>query len=332
MAQIKCPGCGKVVNPAEGYCMYCGYTFDGSEEVQSKQFAPAYNPVIGARKTVPDPEAAQPAETQPVETQPVETQSVEIQTAATTSPFAQSPFAQNTDAQAGAGVDSFEDMMSDEPSSSSGSPVIRFDSNSYADSMPAYAYSGSSGKGDLMFGGIGLCRILAIFFAGLVIVSMLVPFVTARVNVNKLMLPANTDTSVLVRMAADRNMDYKDDGTYITISKSVSLIQAPNYYLYLMIAACVVGIVFAVKGKPAVYLVCGIGGAVLAAFNYFMNFSSIDVIMKSAAYTKIMKAGSQYGISLSVDKGAGAVMMLIGAIGMIVAAIIFVNNHSAYDD
>jgi len=327
MAQVKCPDCGKVVNPEEGFCMYCGYNFDGSEEVQTKTFAPAYNPVIGARKTVTEPAVTEPVVEQPAETQPVETQA-----AATPSPFAQSPFAQNADAQAGFGGDSFEDETLGETSSSNGSPVIRFDSNSYADSMPAYAYSGGSGKGDLMFGGIGLCRILAIFFAALVIISMLIPFVTARVQINKSKLPANTDTSVLVRMAAEKNMDYKDDGMYITISKSVSLIQSPNYYLYLMIAACVVGIIFAVKGKPAVYLVCGIGGALLAAFNYFMNFSSIDVIMKSAAYTKIVKAGSEYGISLYVDKGAGAALLLIGAVGMIVAAIIFVNNHSAYDD
>ncbi|MBO4681032.1 MAG: zinc ribbon domain-containing protein [Clostridiales bacterium] len=332
MAQVKCPDCGKVVNPEEGFCMYCGYNFDGSEEVQTKTFAPAYNPVIGARKTVPEPAAAQAAETQHVETQSVETLPVETQTAATPSPFAKSPFAQNTDAQAGFGGDSFDDLSSDEPAGSNGSPVIRFDSNSYADSMPAYAYSGSSGKGDLMFGGIGMCRILAIFFAGLVIIAMLLPFVTARVEINKTMIPANTDTSSLVRMAAEKKMDYKDDGMYISISKSASLIQSPNYYLYLMIGACVVGIVFAVKGKPAVYLVCGIGGALLAAFNYIMNFSSIDAIMKSNAYTKLMKAGSQYGISIYVDKGPGAVLMLIGGIGMIVAAIIFVNNHAAYDD
>ena len=62
-----------------------------------------------------------------------------------------------------------------------------------------------------------------------------------------------------------------------------------------------------------------------------MNFSSIDAVMKSNAYTKLAKAGSQYGISIGVDKGAGAILMLIGAVGMIVAAIIFLNNHSAYD-
>ena len=31
MAQVKCPDCGKVVNPEEGYCMYCGYTFDDGQ-------------------------------------------------------------------------------------------------------------------------------------------------------------------------------------------------------------------------------------------------------------------------------------------------------------
>ena len=326
MAQVKCPDCGKVVNPAEGYCMYCGYIFDGSEEVQTKTFAPAYNPVIGARRADPEPVAEQPVEPQAVETQPEVTPA-----AATPSPFAKSPFAQNTDTQAGYDGNSFEDTLSDEPASSNGSPVIRFDSNSYAD-MPAYSYGGGSGGSDLMFGGIGFCRLLAIFFAGVVIISMLIPFVTARVSINKSMIPANTDTSSLVRLANEKKMDYKDDGAYITISKSVSLIQAPNYYLYLMAAACVVGIVFAIKGKPAVYLVCGIGGAVLAAFNYIMNFSSIDAVMKSNAYTKLAKAGSQYGISIGVDKGAGAVLMLIGGIGMIVAAIIFLNNHSAYDN
>ena len=320
MAQVKCPDCGKVVDPAEGYCMYCGYIFDGSEEVQTKTFAPAYNPVIGARKADPEPVVAQPAETQPVETP----------SAATPSPFAKSPFAQNTGTQADFGGNTFEDPISDEPAGSNASPVIRFDSNSYAD-MPAYSYGGGSSGSDLMFGGIGFSRLLALFFAGVVIISMLIPFVTARVSINKSMIPQGTNTQSLVKMAADRNMDYKDDGTYITISKSVSLIQSPNYYLYLMAAACIVGIVFAIKGKPAVYLVCGIGGALLAFFNYIMNFSSIDAVMKSNAYTKLAKAGSQYGISIGVDKGAGAILMLIGAVGMIVAAIIFLNNHSAYD-
>ncbi|MBO4448981.1 MAG: hypothetical protein J5777_00170 [Clostridiales bacterium] len=299
--------------------MYCGYIFDGSE-APATTFAPAYNPVVGTRKADPEPDAAQPEETQPVETQ----------SAVTQSPFAKSSFAQNTDTQTGLDDNSFEDTLSDEPASSNGSPVIRFDSNSYAE-MPAYSYGGGSSRSDLMFGGIGFSRLLAIFFAGLMIISMLLPFVTARVQINKMMIPANTDTSSLVRMAADRNMDYKDDGTFISISKSVSLIQSANYYLFLMIGACVVGIVFAVKGKPAVYLVCGIGGAILAAFNYVMNFSSIDAVMKSNAYTKIVKAGSQYGISLYVDKGPGAILLLISAIGMIVAAIIFVNNHNAYD-
>ena len=180
--------------------------------------------------------------------------------------------------------------------------------------------------------GIGLCRILAIFFAVLVLISMVVPFVTARITINKTMLPKNTDTSALVRMASQKDFDYKDDGTFITISKSASLIQGYNYYLYLMIASCIVGIVFAVKGKPAVYLVCGIAGALLSAFNYIMNFSSIDAIMKSNAYSKLASQGGQYGITLTVDKGIGAVLLLIGGIGMVVSAILFVNNHEAYDD
>ena len=278
MAQVKCPDCGKVVNPAEGYCMYCGYTFDDGQ--------------------IKSPFASAGASTQ--------------------------AFA--------AGGDTQDFSEPEQEETSGGAPVLRFDSSSsYADTMPMNSYSYSGGSG-LMFGGIGFSRLLAIAFAALVIISMLIPFVTARVTINKTMLPANTDTTPLVRMASERDMKYKDDGTYITISKSVSLIQAPNYYLFLMIGACVVGIVFAVKGKPAVYLVCGIGGAILAAFNYIMNFSSIDAILKSNAYTKIAKAGSQYGISLGVDKGAGAILMVIGGIGMIVAAIIFLNNHSAYDN
>ena len=257
MAQVKCPQCGKVVDPSDGYCMYCGFTFDDGE---------------------------------------------------IKSPFASAPVSDET---------------------SGGAPVLRFDAGSY-DSMPLP--STGRGSSELMFGGIGFCRILAIFFAVLVIVSMIVPFVTARITINKAMLPKNTDTSALVRMAAQKDFDYKDDGTYITISKSASLIQGYNYYLYLMIASCIVGIIFAIKGKPAVYLVCGIAGAVLSAFNYIMNFSSIDAIMKSSAYTKLLSQGGKYGITLSVDKGIGAVLLLIGGIGMIVAAILFLNNHEAYDD
>ena len=197
--------------------------------------------------------------------------------------------------------------------------------------MPAYSYGVGSSGSDLMFGGIGFSRLLALFFAGVVIISMLIPFVTARVSINKSMIPQGTNTQSLVKMAADRNMDYKDDGTFINISKSVSLIQAPSRYLYLMIASCIAGIVFAVRGQPAGYLVCGIAGAVLSGFNYIMNFSSIDAVMKSSAYTRLAREGGQYGITISVDKGAGAVLMLIGGIGMIVAAIIFLNNHEAYD-
>ena len=274
MAQVKCPQCGKVVDPSDGYCMYCGYTFDD-----------------GTLK----------------------------------SPFASAGAASQAFAPGSVSQD-YSEPISEE--TSGGAPVLRFDAGSY-DSMPLPSYGRSSS--DLMFG-IGLCRILAIFFAVLVLISMVVPFVTARITINKAMLPKNTDTSALVRMASQKDFDYKDDGTYITISKSASLIQGYNYYLYLMIASCIIGIVFAVKGKPAVYLVCGIAGALLSAFNYIMNFSSIDAIMKSNAYSKLAQAGGQYGITLSVDKGAGAVLLLIGGIGMIVSAILFVNNHEAYDD
>lgn len=274
MAQVKCPQCEKVVNPEEGYCMYCGYTFDDGQ---------------------------------------------------LKSPFA-APGAASQAFAAGTGSQDFSDTDTEE--TSGGAPVLRFDSGSMGSmSLP----SSSRGSSELMFG-IGLCRILAIFFAVVVIISMVIPFVTARITINKSMLPKNTDTRSLVRAANERDFDYKDDGTYITIKKSASLIQAPNYYLYLMIGACVVGIVFAIKGQPAVYLVCGIAGAILSALNYVLNFSSIDAVMKSNAYSKLAKAGSQYGITLSVDKGAGAVLLLIGGIGMIVAAILFLNHHDAYDD
>ena len=275
MAQVKCPQCGKVVDPSDGYCMYCGFTFDDGE---------------------------------------------------IKSPFASAGAASQAFA-AGTASQDYSEPVSEE--TSGGAPVLRFDAGSM-DSMPLP--STGRGSSDLMFGGIGMCRILAIFFAVLVLVSMVVPFVTARITINKSMLPNNVDTSALVRAANEKDFGYKDDGTYITISKSASLIQGYNYYLYLMIASCIAGIVFAVKGKPAVYLVCGIAGALLSAFNYIMNFSSIDAIMKSNAYSKLAQAGGQYGITLSVDKGAGAVLLLIGGIGMIVSAILFVNNHEAYDD
>ena len=273
MAQVKCPQCGKVVDPSEGYCMYCGYTFDDGE---------------------------------------------------IKSPFASAGAASQAFA-AGTGSTDYSEPVSEE--TSGGAPVLRFDAGSY-DSMPLPSAGRSSS--DLMFG-IGMCRILSIFFALLVILAMVIPFVTSRITINKSMLTKNTDTTALVRAANEKDFDYKDDGTYISISRSVSLIQAPSRYLYLMIAACIAGIVFAVRGQPAGYLVCGIAGAVLAGFNYVMNFSSIDAVMKSSAYTRLAKAGGQYGITLSVDKGAGAVLMLIGGIGMIVAAIIFLNNHEAYD-
>lgn len=265
MAKVACPQCGKDVDSSEGYCVYCGYTFDDGQ--LKSPFASAYN-----------------------------------------------------QAQA--------DGQFDE--TSGGSPVIRFDSNSYADSVPMSSSRGSSG-GELMFG-IGLSRILALFFAGLVILSMLVPFVTARISINKSMIPQGTNTQTLVKAAANRNFNYNDDGTYITMSRSVSLIQSPNYFLYLMAACCVAGIVFAIKGKPAGYLLCSIGGALLGVFNYLINFSSIDAVLKSNSYSKLASKMGQYGISLTVDKGAGSVLLLIGAIGMIVAAVIFINNHAAYDE
>ncbi len=262
MAHAICPQCGKEVDTSEGYCIYCGYTFDDGQ--------------------------------------------------------LKSPFAAAANAQYQAG-EQFEET-------SGGSPVIRFEGGNY-DAMPLP--SGRS-SGDLMFG-IGFSRILAIFFAGLVLLAMLVPFVTVKIIVPKSSIPKGADTTTLVRAAADKKFDYKDDGKNITISKSASLIGSPNYYLYLMIGACIVGIVFAVKGKPAVYLLCGVGGAILGVFNYIMNFSSIDAVTKSTTFTKLSKAMAQTGIVFNVDKGAGAYLLIIGCIGMIVAAIIFLNNHEAYD-
>ena len=70
----------------------------------------------------------------------------------------------------------------------------------------------------------------------------------------------------------------------------------------------------------------------MGVFNYLINFSSIDAVLKSNSYSKLASKMGQYGISLTVDKGAGSVLLLIGAIGMIVAAVIFINNHAAYDE
>lgn len=263
MAQVVCPQCGKGVDPAEGYCVYCGYTFDDGQ--QKSPFASAYN-------------------------------------------------------QAQAAGD-FEET-------SGGAPVLRFDGNSSDYSMPV---SNRRGNGDLMFG-VGMCRILAIFFAAMVIVAILVPFVTASVSISKSMIPQNYDVSKLVSAAASKNLNYKEDSNYITLSKSARLLDAPNKFLYLMIAACVVGIVFAVKGKPAVYLVCAVVGSLMAGLNYLLNFSSVELVTKSSSYTKLVSAAGQSGITMNVTMGAGGVLMLIGGIGMIVAAIMFLNNHAAYDD
>ncbi|MBR3081359.1 MAG: zinc ribbon domain-containing protein [Clostridiales bacterium] len=263
MAMVVCPQCGKEVDSSEGYCVYCGYTFDDGE--LKSPFASAYNQA-------------------------------------------------QADAQ-------FEET-------SGGSPVIRFDSNSYADTVPM---SSGRSSGDLMFG-IGLSRILAIFFAALVIIAMIIPFVSVRIVIPKTALPSGFNTSTLVRAANDRNFKYNDDGKDITIGRSVSLITSPNYFLYLMAGACVTGIIFAIKGKPAVYLVCGIGGGLLGFFNYTMNFSSIDAITKSTYFAKLETAMAKTGITMAIDKGAGAYLLLFGCIGMIVAAIIFLNNHAAYDE
>ena len=262
MAQVVCPQCGKEVDSADGYCVYCGYTFDDGQ--LKSPFASAYNQA-------------------------------------------------QADGQ-------FEET-------SGGSPVIRFD-GSGMDTMPL-----SSGRGgsDLMFG-IGFSRILAILFAAMVILSMLLPFVSVQIIIPKSTIPAGANTATLVKTAADKQFKYNDDGKNITISRSSSLITSANYYVLLMIGACVTGIIFAIKGKPAVYLICGIGGALLGFFNYIVNFSTIDAVTKSSYFTKMLKALTQYGVTFAVNKGAGAYLMLIGGVGMIVAAIIFVYNHAAYDD
>jgi len=263
MAKVVCPQCGKEVDPAEGYCVFCGYTFDDGQ-VKSP-FASAYNQA-------------------------------------------------QADGQ-------FEEM-------SGGSPVIRYDSG-YADTMPLSSSRG--GNSNLMFG-IGMSRILAIFFAAMVILAVFLPFVSIKIVLPKSVIPAGAKTTTLMRSAQEKNFDYNDDGKNITISRSVSLIASANYYLYLIIGACVTGIIFAIKGKPAVYLICGIGGALLSFFNYTMNFSSIDAVTKSNYFTKLMTAMEKTGITMVIEKGAGAYVLLIGAVGMIVAAIIFLNNHAAYDD
>ena len=263
MARAVCPQCGKEVDPSEGYCVYCGYTFDDGQ-VKSP-FASAYN-------------------------------------------------------QAQASGD-FEET-------SGGAPVLRFDGSSMG-TMPLP----SSGRGgsDLMFG-IGMSRILAILFAAMVLVAIMLPFVSVRIVVPKSLIPAGAKTTSLMRSAEEKKFTYKDDGKDITIGKSVSLISSPNYFLYLIIGACVTGIIFAIKGKPAVYLVCGIGGALLSLFNYLMNFSSIEAVTKSTYFTKVVSAAGKQGIIFTVDKGAGAYLLLFGAVGMIVAAVIFLSNHAAYDD
>lgn len=263
MAQVVCPQCGKGVDPSDGYCVYCGYTFDDGQP--KSPFASAYN-------------------------------------------------------QAQAAGD-FEET-------SGGAPVLRFD----AGSMPAMPVDNMRrGSGELMFG-IGMCRILAIFFAVMVLVSVFLPFVSANVVINKGMLPQTYDASAIVKMAGNKNFVYKEDASNITLSKSASLIGAPSRFLYLMIAACIVGIVFAVKGKPAVYLICGITGSVMAGLNYLLNFSSIEAVTKSSYFTKVVKAAGESGITLNVTMGVGGVLMLIGGVGMIVTAIMFLNNHAAYDD
>ena len=265
MAKVVCPQCGKDVDSAEGYCVFCGYTFDDGQ--LKSPFASAYNQA-------------------------------------------------QADSQ-------FEET-------SGGSPVIRVDSSSYYDSVPLSSSRGSSG-GELMFG-IGLSRILAIFFAVMVIVAMIIPFVSVKIVIPKTALPSGFNTATLVRTVNEKNFKYNDDGKDITIGRSVSLIASPNYYLYLMAGACVTGIIFAIKGKPAVYLICGIGGGILGFFNYLMNFSSIDAITKSTYFAKLETAMAKTGITMAIDKGAGAYLLLFGCVGMIVAAIIFLNNHAAYDE
>ena len=99
-----------------------------------------------------------------------------------------------------------------------------------------------------------------------------------------------------------------------------------------MVAACVVGIVFAVRGKPAIYLACSVGAAALAVLNYIQYTSSLEMVTNNRMISQAIKLLEKQGIILSFSKGAGSVLLLIGAIGMIVAAAIFVRNHEAYYD
>lgn len=233
MSQVVCPQCGKEVNPSEGYCVYCGYTFD--DGTMKSPFASAYN-------------AAQ-SET------------------------------------------------------SGGSPVIRFDADSM-DSMQSYSSVKRGGNSELMFG-IGMCRILAILFAVITIISTFLPYVTFSASA----------------------------GGKAPSSGSVRAITAGGTYLYLMLAACVVGIIFAIKGKPVVYLLCSIGGAVLALINYFVIDSSVEYAI-GLTNNMIKKYTEKQALSINFSSvhGAGFYFMVIGAIGMVIVAVFFFINHEAYDD
>ncbi len=326
MAQVKCPDCGKVGNSDEGFCMFCGYNFDGSE-APATTFAPSYNPVIGARKVDPEPVAAQPEVAEPEETRPVETQS-----AATSTPFAKSPFAQNTDTQTGFDDNSFEDSISDEPAGSNGSPVIRFDGNSMDYSVPMM--SSSSSSGELMFG-IGFSRILAIFFALMVLISMALPFVSVTVAIPKSLVKSSDQITRMMNSADQNDLKFSEDSVNYNFSRSISLLtllRGYNRWVILMMAACIAGIIFAIRGKPAIYLACGLGGAVLAVLNYITYTSSYEIVSKNSYVAQAIKLLEKQGIVLQFSQGAGAIMLLIGAVGMIVAAVIFVRNHEAYDD
>lgn len=236
MSQVVCPQCGKEVDPSEGYCVYCGYTFDEGE--LKSPFASAYNR-------------------------------------------------------------SQEDGQFEE--TSGGSPVIRFDAGSM-DSMESYSTLKRGGSSELMFG-IGMCRILAILFAVLTIISSFMPYVT---------FSASTATKA-------------------PVSKSLSLFSSGGYYLYLMIAACVVGIIFAIKGKPVIYLICSVAGAVLALINYFVMDSAVDIAV-GMTNNVIKRAKTQVDLTISTVHGAGFYFMVIGAIGMLIVAVLFFVNHEAYDD
>ena len=330
MAQVRCPDCGKVVNSDEGFCNYCGYNFDGSE-VQATTFAPAYNPVIGARKASPEPAALQSEEMQPEEMQPEETQPVETQSAATQSPFAASPFAQNTDPQGRFDEDPIEDTVSDEPAGSSGSPYIRFDGSNMDYSIPMMS---SSSRGELMWG-IGFSRLLAIFFAVVVLISLVLPFVTVSVAIPKSMVKSSSEISSMIEKADEADLRFSEDAVNYNFSKSISMItllRGFNRWVIMMVAACVVGIVFAVRGKPAIYLACSVGAAALAVLNYIQYTSSLEMVTNNRMISQAIKLLEKQGIIISFSKGAGSVLLLIGAIGMIVAAAIFVRNHEAYDD